>query len=296
MQSISVGAVARQAFSATSHDKSPDSRSCFGENGTPFDGIRAPESEQTGVAACAADAAPGGEAAGLVSSKTNGTSESSLILVDREKTRLKRLRCSVLTAARLHVQQKAKWRVAMYTLTYAPEHDWAPNQISDLIRHIRQWLKRRGVAMRHVWVQEFTKKGRPHYHLLVWLPFGLRVPFLDERGWWPYGMTKMEWAKCAVGYIAKYASKADSLHRPARGARIHGNGGVTDEALLEQRWWRLPSWLRESVGPSDRVRRAAVGTGGGFVHPDTGEVYRSPWGVLFIGGKIYIYLKGGDVK
>jgi hypothetical protein len=233
-------------------------------------------------------------ASGLVSSKTSGTPTPAPfgepIRIDREATRLKRLRSSVLTAARLHVQEKSRWKVAMLTLTYAPCHDWAPGQISDIVRHLRQWLKRKGHEMRHVWVQEFTKKGRPHYHLLLWLPAGLTVPKPDKRGWWPYGMTKIEWARNAIGYIAKYASKGDSLCQPAKGARMHGSGGLTGDALLEQRWWKLPGWLREEGGalPSDRVRRAATGSGGGFVHPDTGEVYKSPWVVFFKGGYVFI--------
>lgn len=247
--------------------------------------------------------------AGLVSSQTSGTPGRSLILVDREKSRLNRLRCSVLTAARLHVAQRPRWKVAMLTLTYAPGHDWAAGQISEIVRHIRQYLKRKGIAMRHAWVQEFTKKGRPHYHLLLWLPLGITLPKPDKRGWWPYGMTKIEWARNAVGYIAKYASKADSLFPPARGARMHGNGGVSDDPVmfdrggevephpvsgrLEQRWWKLPQWLRSDVEPSERLRRAAPRTGGGFVHPGTGEVYRSPWVVIFKGGFVYIKIREG---
>lgn len=177
----------------------------------------------------------------------------------------------------------------MVTLTYDPKRfTWEAGNVSGLIRHIRQYLARRGVEMRHVWVLEFQKSGNPHYHLLLWLPLGMTLPKPDKRGWWPYGYTKIEWAKNAVGYIAKYASKGDSLTKPAKGARMHGNGGVTGEALLEQRWWRLPSWLRDSVEPSDRVRRAATGTGGGFMHPETGEIYRGPWVVLFIRGQVYI--------
>lgn len=237
---------------------------------------------------------PGSVATGLVPSKTSGTPTpppfGEPIRIDREATRLKRLRCSVLTAARLHVQQRARWKVAMLTLTYAPQHDWAPGQISDVVRHIRQWLKRKGIEMRHVWVQEFTKRGRPHYHLLLWLPLGLTVPKPDKRGWWPFGMTKIEWARNAIGYIAKYASKGDSLALPAKGARMHGSGGLTEDALLEQRWWKLPGWLREDGGalPSDRVRRAASGTGGGFINPESGEVYKSPWVVFFKGGYVFI--------
>lgn len=245
-----------------------------------------------GAAACAADAAPGGEAAGLVYSQTSGTSPGKVIKIDREAGRLKRLRCSVLTAARLHVQQRARWRVCMLTLTYADPRGWRPHQMSDLVRHIRQWLKRKGLPMRYVWVQEFCKKdARPHYHMLVWLPLGITLPKPDKQGWWREGLTRIEWARNAVGYIAKYASKGDSLAQPAKGARMHGNGGLTDEALVEQRWWKLPGWLRHDVKPSDRVRRAAPHTGGGFVHPETGEVYRSPWEVFFRGGSVYIERK-----
>ena len=146
--------------------------------------------------------------------------------------------------------------------------------------------------MRFAWVQEFTKKGRPHYHVLLWLPPGITLPKPDKRGWWPFGYTKIEWARNAIGYIAKYASKADSLHLPARGARMHGNGGVTGEALQEQRWWRLPTWARERVVPSDQCRRRK---GGGLLVPDTGEILRSPWAVIFRGGSVFLRWKGDEV-
>lgn len=273
--------------------------SCAPEQHPPKETKRCPVSTDSGTRIGQDVASPvlalagaGAVAAGLVSSQTSGTSPGSLIRVDREKARLKRLQCSVLTAARLHVQQRPRWKVAMLTLTYAPAHDWAPKQISDLVRHIRQWLKRRGVEMRHAWVQEFTRKGRPHYHLLLWLPAGLTLPKPDKRGWWPYGMTKIEWARNAIGYIAKYASKGDSLQLPAKGARMHGNGGVTGDALLEQRWWKLPAWLRERVEPADGVKRALAGQGGGHVHPETGEVYRSPWVVIFKGGYVFLMMRG----
>lgn len=241
-----------------------------------------------GGGTAAAGTHPGGVAAGLVYSQTSGTSGEKPIRVDREASRLKRLRCSVLTAARLHIQERPRWRVAMLTLTYRDDVEWAPGQVSSLVRHLRQWLARKGVPMRFVWVQEFTKRGRPHYHLLLWLPLRIGMIFPDERGWWPHGFTRFEWARNAVGYIAKYASKGDALHQPAKGARMHGNGGLTGEALLEQRWWKLPGWLRDDVRPSDRVRRAQTGAGGGFVHPDSGEVYKSPWVVSFKGGWVWI--------
>lgn len=303
MQSLSDGGALAHPFSVTSNEHFPQNVAA----NHAIRGIVSPVSmgrnegnESTEAKAATSAAADGGEgAAGLVPSQTSGTPPAGAIRVDREAARLKRLRCSVLTAARLHVQEKARWKVAMLTLTYkdmAPGLEgrdrWAPGQISSVVRHIRQWLARKGHDMRFVWVQEFTKKGRPHYHLLLWLPLGLTIPKPDKRGWWPHGGTRIEWARNAVGYIAKYASKGDSLHLPAKGARMHGNGGLTGAALLEQRWWKLPTWLRGSVEPLDRVRRAPTGSGGGFVHPDTGEVYRSPWEVFFKGGWVWIRMRG----
>ena len=63
------------------------------------------------------------------------------------------------------------------------------------------------------------------------------------------------------------------------------------DALLEQRWWKLPAWLRADVVPSDRVRRAQKGGGGGYVNPESGECFTSPYEVFFEHGQIFIQLK-----
>jgi hypothetical protein len=237
----------------------------------------------------------GGVAAGLVYSQTSDTPtphpskpHQERIAVSPSETRLKRLRSSVLTAARLHAQSKDKWRVVMVTPTYAPESSWSPADITNLVKCIRQWLARRGIEMRYVWVLEYTKKGKPHYHMLVWLPLGITLPHADKRGWWLKGWTNQEWARNAVGYIAKYASKGSALIQYVRGARHHGNGGMQGKELLEQRWWKLPNWLRPTVDPQDQVKRRK---GGGYMHPETGEVFESPWEVIFLHGSVLIQRK-----
>jgi hypothetical protein len=180
----------------------------------------------------------------------------------------------------------------MITPTYAPDSYWSPKDITGLVKCIRQHLDRRSIEFRYVWVLEYTKKGRPHYHLLVWLPLGISLPFADKCGWWTKGWTNQEWARNAVGYIAKYASKGDALVQYVRGARHHGNGGMDGQALEEQRWWKLPSWLREYTHPSMCVKRRQ--NGGGYFQPSTGEVFLSPWEVIFKGGRVWIRLR--DVK
>lgn len=209
--------------------------------------------------------------------------------IDPVATRLKKMRCRVLTGARLHVGQVQGWRAAMLTLTYRPDVTWSGRHISECLRHIRGWLRRRSIRFRYVWVMETTKVGKPHYHVVVWLPPGVKLPLLDASGWWPHGMTRMEWARCAVGYVSKYVSKGDEGSKLPSGARMYGLGGLEGEALLESRWWALPVWLRELVGVCDKVRRIV---GAGWLNVDTGECFESPWRVVFIEGVAYLLPSG----
>lgn len=229
---------------------------------------------------------------GLVSSQTSGT-QNQPIRVDPVLSRLQRMKRRVLTGARLHVAQVTKWRPALMTLTYGSDVEWDRRHLSECVRRARQWLKRRGFKLRYVWVaeiQEERKANHPdfhcvHYHLIVWLPFGLKLPFLDARGWWPHGWTRLEWLRNAVGYVAKYASKGDECARLPKGARMYGVGGLEGDALAEARWWALPGWLRDSITVGEPIRRKV---GGGWVNTETGECHYSPWRVIFTSTGIYL--------
>ena len=95
-----------------------------------------------GGAAARSEARTDGPPTGLVSYQTSGTSElprrlgaseppDFLIHLDSPKlTRLRRMRCRVLTGARLHCQQKSHWRAAMLTLTYRPDQAWSARHVS----------------------------------------------------------------------------------------------------------------------------------------------------------------------
>jgi len=214
--------------------------------------------------------APAGRRAGLVSTST------SVTLVAKD-ARLKRMKRGLLTASRL-IQEDAqrggfRYRVAMLTLTYRPETPWNSRHVTHLIRAIREYLRRRGFKFRYAWVLETTKAGKPHYHLLLWLPRGLTLPKPDKRGWWPHGHTRIEWARNALGYLAKYASKGFE-HGLPRGARLYGCGGLSLRSRLEKTWWLAPSWVREQLSIEDRPARAP---GGGWISRRTGEWFPSPW-------------------
>lgn len=188
------------------------------------------------------------------------------------------MRRAVLTSARLHRDSlPSGFRAAMITCTYRPGVRWDRHHISELIRKARQWLRRRGHRMRYVWVLELTKAGVPHYHLMLWLPRRVRLPKPDKAGWWPHGFSRIEWARKAVGYLAKYASKGTQGAELPRGARIHGAGGLAEPARLERAWWLSPAYVRERCTPADRPVRAE---GGGWLLRATGEWFASVWRIV----------------
>lgn len=198
------------------------------------------------------------------------------------------MRRRTITHARLAAEavQKGGFRGRwfMVTPTYREDVDWQPNHIRELVRRLRDHFSRKGKKLHYQWVMELTKRGRPHYHVLIWVPKGMGLPHADRRRWWRQGLTRTEKARNPVGYIAKYASKtglcdANGIEfKYPKGARICGGGGLEVDANVELRWWMHARWLREAVtadlgeGIHD-VRRF----GSFFVHPDTGMTWQSPW-------------------
>lgn len=245
------------------------------------------------MSACAA-----GVPSGLVISSTSGTpafgaglpgsfagfSPKAFFIVERVKSRLRKMRHGVITSARLLDEQSRQGgrRIApvLVTLTYRPGEAWNGRHISDTLAAARQWHKRLGLRMRYVWVAEMQQRGAVHYHVMFWLPHGYKLPMFDKRRWWPYGMSNTERARNAVGYCAKYASKGEDGPAFPRGIRISGAGGLDVEGRRVCRWWRSPKQAREQLGESADIRRI---TGGRF-DAVTGQFWESPWRYLLING------------
>ena len=164
----------------------------------------------------------------------------------------------------------------MVTLTYRDVGEWRPGHLPALLQTMRKWVQRRGHGLRYVWVAELQRRGAVHYHLLLWLPKGLTLPKPDKQGWWPHGLTRIEWARKPVGYLAKYASKGGEAAEFPKGCRLHGHGGLAAAARVIASWWRCPEWVRSHWGSDHRPRRVR----GGFLSRLTGEVLRSPWVIV----------------
>lgn len=226
---------------------------------------------------CDPDRAAAVSAPGLVSFHTSGTAEGT-VEIDPFLTRLRRLRRSVMTAARMHEfgLLHQRFKTAMLTLIYREVDGWHKRHISDLLQRVRVWMRRRGHRLRYVWVGELQQRGALHYHVVLWLPRGLTLPKPDKQGWWPHGSTRIEWARKPVGYLAKYASKLDSKVGAGfpPGARLHGRGGLDDFGRAVASWFNLPQWAREVC---DLAGRAVRVKGLGLVDRQSGVCLPSPW-------------------
>lgn len=228
------------------------------------------------------------EAAGLVSSQTSGT-PVRVIQIDPHESRIRRLQKAVNASAYI-VQSRAKRgfrppKAAMLTLTYRDEAEWQPRHISDLLTLMRKYARRRGIEIPYVWVAELTKRGRLHYHVMLWLPRGVTIPKPDKQGWWRHGSTRIEWARSPVGYLCKYASKGtgDEFGFPS-GARIHGAGGLDDAQKAHRRWCISPEWVKDAFPDWSHDIRPAEG--GGWYSRKTGDIERSPWKIEYREGRL----------
>lgn len=213
---------------------------------------------------------------GLVYSQTThtrGGDGPSFVMVDTRRKRMKRLKHATITRARLLTQglQRGgvRYRAAFVTLTYERVEQWHPGHVRAFMTHVRNWLGRRGHVMRGEWVAELQKRGAVHYHVLLFLPRGLMLPKPDKRGWWVHGMSNCKWARNAVGYIAKYASKGQETGQFPRGCRTHAGFGLTAAQRSILSWWMLPRAVRAAGHSGHRWVRAK---GGGWLSRLTGEI------------------------
>jgi hypothetical protein len=220
---------------------------------------------------------------------SSNSSVRQSVVLDSHAQRMFRMRKGVMTSARLindrlAADKAVRWVPLMVTLTYKNSDDWKPEHISDFLRRVQKYAKRRGQKLPVVWVMELQKRGAPHYHVLIWIPRRWRLPAADRQGWWSFGSTNVCRVRNAVGYVAKYASKGQAANGAEfpKGARVHGIGGLTGHEAAVVAWWKLPKALRLGEEGSHKWRRC---TGGGWrciAGDSVGLFHASEWGLSSI--------------
>lgn len=234
-----------------------------------------PDGGGYGVESARAAGANSGEAAGLVPLKTspheNSSDTGSLYVgFDRDTqndNRIKRLRHKVWLAGYLHNMVRPGHRGDQpwfITLTYDTQgtlgrgsFTWHKDQMSKVTELYRRWCVRHGLPCRYTWVAELQQSGTVHYHVIAWLPRGVRMPKWDQptthRGrtcqpFWPYGMSNRQQAKSGVAYLMKYLSKMGKYHEFPKGCRTHSTAGLDSHGRLVREWSGLPQWVKNLYG------------------------------------------------
>ena len=253
---------------------------------------------------------PSAEGAGLVSLKTsplenksihplqrgNGPIEISFAKPKVAERRVKRLKRSVWAAGHLHGMADRGQRppVAWFvTLTYVGVNDWQADHMSDATEQFRRHCARVGVPCRYLWVAELQKRGAVHYHMLAWLPKGVRMPHWDKTitapsgravgPFWSHGMTNTEIAKSGVGYLMKYLSKLGELTVFPPHLRLYGCGGLNDQARQVRSWYNLPEWAKREHGVGDLRRQGSM-----LIVMETGEILEAMYARSFTPGGIIL--------
>ena len=206
------------------------------------------------------------------------------VMVNPVKSRLRRMRKRVLAWGRLFPEGGCG---ILVTLTYRPGVEPSPRDISAFLRRVRRALG--PDLLGYCWVAEVQRRGALHYHVvLVVRGPGVRIPKPDVAGWWPHGMSRVERARNAVGYLGQYVRKASQKVGLPAGFRMFAVvwREVVSTARFLLRLSALPRWLwevldLESVVASGVLPRRWPGRGWYW----SGRWLRSDWvfaGIFFV--------------
>lgn len=235
-----------------------------------------------------------GPLSGLASCTTKFPQTPKELIVDTARSRISKLGRSIMHSASLHeaavIEQFQRATPIFGRLSYAADVKPAAQDMRQLWGKVRKWFDRQVKGypksskprFRFCWVAELTKKGRVHYHFILFLPPDMKVPFFDKCGWWPHGSTRVEFitentTQSTAGYCAKYISKATGGRTFPKGLRTHGVGGLTRDEASAKRYHCAPTWVREHFDKDEQPRPMQ---GGGWFSRVTGQIQTSPYYII----------------
>ena len=95
-------------------------------------------------------------------------------------------------------------RMVMVLLTYAKVEDYKPGHINYYLKLLKQSLREHLLAF--AWVAELQERGAVHYHLVLLVDKGTKIPLPDKSGMWSHGLSGIHTARTPF-YLLKYTGK-----------------------------------------------------------------------------------------
>jgi hypothetical protein len=130
-------------------------------------------------------------------------------------------------------------------LTYRPGVCWRPLHISEFIKVVKRHLKKQ--LLGYAWVAEMQMRGAVHYHVVLAVQRGVKIPKPDLAGWWPFGSTTVGKKRKPLGYLMDYWNKIRQKRGYPKGIRIFAVVWFEWAAGGDSRFlvalWSLPEWV-----------------------------------------------------
>ena len=156
------------------------------------------------------------------------------VTVDLFEKRLSMMRrrlytwCNVMTV----YCTKNNFDKLMLGFTYKPGCHYEPGHMRSYLKKIKQMLGEDLKAF--AWVAELQARGEVHYHLMLVVSKGVKVPLPDKSGMWGFGSSNVQRARTfyyLVSYIGKEYQK--DLSKYPKHCRLYGASIRFDKAASE---------------------------------------------------------------
>jgi hypothetical protein len=182
------------------------------------------------------------------------------VVIDMYKKRLALMRYRISTWAKIMTMLKSEvdTRMVMIDLTYRGVEDYRPGHINDYVKKLKQSVGKNLYGF--AWVAELQQRGAVHYHLVLVVKKGSRIPVPDKSGMWKHGMSKIGTAKTPY-YLLVYTGKEaqKDLARYPKSCRLYS----ASLRLPEGRTRDFYSKLRELEKISFEVAKFEAGYSSG---------------------------------
>lgn len=212
------------------------------------------------------------------------------IVIDQKAARLSRMNKRVFAWADTMKPVKDKnsgCQMLMIGLTYKPGVEWKANDIRDFIARLKRKVGQKNI-IGMARVGELQQRGAVHYHIIIVVKKGVRIPKPDKSRLWLHGSSRVEVARSPF-YIVSYTKKKYQKEGIfPKGLRMYEVWINPEYITMLEKWYfrlsTLPAWLKaqiikdvDNLGAKwDRL------VGGGWLY--AGKKYRSPYrfvGIVF---------------
>jgi hypothetical protein len=170
-------------------------------------------------------------------------------------------------------------------LTYRPGISWRPLHITEFITVVKKHLKKK--LLGYVWVAEMQRRGAVHYHVVLAVERGEKIPKPDIAGWWSYGSTTVEKKRKPLGYLMDYWRKIRQKRGYPKGIRIFAvvwfQWATNGDSRFLTALWSLPSWVLAHVDQFVAIAERILPRrwfNGWWVWK--GRWFRSPWRLVMV--------------